>query len=101
MVPCIVVVESWWCLDCVIASVISTEICDLGIGHSVVILIIIVIFIVVCYYLLLLLYNMSRVSDQSGVSLLHIMLEIHHSGREPSIYMSVLLLIVADGDGDD
>ena len=27
----------------------------------------------------------SRVSDQNGVSLLYIMLEIHHSGREPSI----------------
>ena len=28
----------------------------------------------------------SRVSDQNGVSPLRIMLEIHHSGREPSIY---------------
>ena len=28
----------------------------------------------------------SRVSDQNGVSLLYIMLEIHHSGREPSNY---------------
>ena len=28
----------------------------------------------------------SRVSDQNGVSLLYIMLGIHHSGREPSIY---------------
>ena len=28
----------------------------------------------------------SRVSDQNGVSVLFIMLEIHHSGREPSIY---------------
>ena len=27
----------------------------------------------------------SRVSDQNGVSPLYIMLEIHHSGREPSI----------------
>ena len=27
--------------------------------------------------------NISRVSDQNGVSLLYIMLEIHHSGREP------------------
>ena len=27
-----------------------------------------------------------RVPDQNGVSLLYIMLEIHHSGREPSIY---------------
>ena len=26
-----------------------------------------------------------RVSEQNGVSLLHIMLEIHHSGREPLI----------------
>ena len=29
-------------------------------------------------------YN-SRVSDQNGVSLLYVMLEIHHSGWEPSI----------------
>ena len=28
----------------------------------------------------------SRVSNQNGVSLLYIMLEIHHSGREPLIY---------------
>ena len=28
----------------------------------------------------------SRVPDQNGVSLLYIILEIHHSGREPSIY---------------
>ena len=31
-----------------------------------------------------------RVSDQNGVSLLYIMLEIHHSGREPSNYMTML-----------
>ena len=29
--------------------------------------------------------SISRVSDQNGVSLLYIMLEIHHSGGEPSI----------------
>ena len=29
--------------------------------------------------------HISRVSDQNGVSLLYIMLEIHRSGREPSI----------------
>ena len=29
--------------------------------------------------------TISRVSDQNGVSLLYIMLEVHHSGREPSI----------------
>ena len=29
--------------------------------------------------------NISRVSGQNGVSLLYVMLEIHHSGREPSI----------------
>ena len=29
--------------------------------------------------------RISRVPDQNGVSLLYIMLEIHHSGREPSI----------------
>ena len=28
--------------------------------------------------------NILRVSDQNGVSLLYIMLEIHHSGWEPS-----------------
>ena len=28
----------------------------------------------------------SSVSDQNGISLLYIMLEIHHSGREPSIF---------------
>ena len=31
--------------------------------------------------------HISRVSNQNGVSLLYIMVEIHHSGREPSIYM--------------
>ena len=31
----------------------------------------------------------SRVPDQNGVSLLYIMLEIHHSGREPSICLFV------------
>ena len=30
-------------------------------------------------------FCISRVSDQNGVSLQYIMLEIHHSGREPSI----------------
>ena len=28
--------------------------------------------------------SILRVSDQNGVSLLYIMLKIHHSGREPS-----------------
>ena len=36
--------------------------------------------------------NISRVSYQYGVSLLYIMLEIHHSGREPSI--SVVLVSI-------
>ena len=31
------------------------------------------------------LHNISRVSNQNGVSLLSIMLEIHHSGQKPSI----------------
>ena len=35
----------------------------------------------------------SRESNQNGVSPLYIMLEIHHSGREPSIYMSVWLCV--------
>ena len=34
--------------------------------------------------------GISRVSDQNGVSLLHIMLEIHHSGREHSICFALL-----------
>ena len=31
----------------------------------------------------------SRVPNQNGVSLLYIILEIHHSGREPSIYRDI------------
>ena len=31
----------------------------------------------------------SRVPDQNGVSLLYIMLEIHHSGRETSICRTI------------
>ena len=34
--------------------------------------------------------NISRISDQNGVSLLYIMLEIHHSGGEPSIFDDIL-----------
>ena len=34
--------------------------------------------------------DISRVSDQKGMSLLYIMLEIHHSGWEPSICSSLL-----------
>ena len=37
-------------------------------------------FLFVCFF-----NNNSRVSDQNGVSLLFIMLDIHHSGREPSV----------------
>ena len=33
--------------------------------------------------------SISRVPDQNGVSLLYIMLEIHHSGWEPSVCSSV------------
>ena len=33
--------------------------------------------------------NISRVPGQNGVSLLYIMLEIRHSGREPSIWLCV------------
>ena len=36
----------------------------------------------VCVYIL-------RVPDQNGVSLLYIMLEVHHSGREPSNYVGI------------
>ena len=31
-------------------------------------------------------HAVTSAQDQNGVSLLYIMLEIHHSGREPSIY---------------
>ena len=34
-------------------------------------------------------FCISRLSDQNGVSLLCIMLEIHHSGREPWNYVTV------------
>ena len=33
----------------------------------------------------------SRVSDQNGAFLLYIMLEMHHSGREPLIFNVKLL----------
>ena len=36
----------------------------------------------------------SRVSDQNGVSLLYIMLEIHHSGWEPSIFFMHICVFV-------
>ena len=35
-----------------------------------------------------------RVSDQNGVSLLYIMLEIHHSGQEPSICSTEIISIL-------
>ena len=38
----------------------------------------------------------SRASDQNGVSLLYIMLEIHHSGREPLIYIHQHVQIYLD-----
>ena len=38
-----------------------------------------------CNLRLFVLVLISRVSDQNGVSLLYIMLEMHHSGRESSI----------------
>ena len=41
-------------------------------------------------------YNISRVSDQNGLSPLYIMLEIHHSGREPSNYASSICIFEAD-----
>ena len=37
--------------------------------------------------------NISRVPDQNGVSQLYITLEIHYSGREPSIYFRAHLNI--------
>ena len=40
--------------------------------------------------------NMSRVPDQNGVSLLYIMLEIYHSGRKPSMYSAVRILLVSN-----
>ena len=41
--------------------------------------------IIQLYFLEQVNYCITRVSDQNGVSLLDIMLEIHHSGRESSI----------------
>ena len=43
-------------------------------------------------YLVCLLGSISSVSNQNGVSLLYIMLEIHRSGREPSIFTFVFCL---------
>ena len=40
-------------------------------------------------------YLILRVSDQNGVSLLYIMLEMHHSGREPSNYVCILYFCFA------
>ena len=37
----------------------------------------------------------STVPDQSGISLLYIILEIHHSGREPSIYTKLFGLCLS------
>ena len=37
----------------------------------------------------------SRVPGQNGVSPLYIMLEIHHSDREPSIYVCVCVCVHA------
>ena len=38
-----------------------------------------------CSRNMLIIINITRVPDQNGVSLLYIMLEIHHSDQEPSI----------------
>ena len=38
--------------------------------------------------------HMLRVSDQNGISLLYIMLEIHHSGWEPSCESMLNLFVV-------
>ena len=35
--------------------------------------------------------EISRVSNQNGISRLHIIVEIHHSGQKPSIYFLVNL----------
>ena len=45
------------------------------------------IFAVIC------LVYISRVPEQNGASLLYAMLEIHHSGREPSIYLNCVQVI--------
>ena len=41
---------------------------------------------------------MVRISDQNGVSVLDIMLEIHHSGREPTMSSLSLELEKLDFD---
>ena len=40
------------------------------------------------------LLSISRVSNQNGISLLYIMREIHHSGREPSLWTSAKPVMV-------
>ena len=46
--------------------------------------------------------RLSRVSDQNDVSLLYIMLEIHHSDQEPSLCLvHFLKIFMADQDGMD
>ena len=47
-------------------------------------------YVYIAFYVLYIL----RVSYQNGVSLLHIMLEINHSGREPSICCIAFMYVV-------
>ena len=49
-----------------------------------------------CSFVCCLFLYISRVSDQNGVSLLYIKLEIHHSGREPSIYIYIYIIFYSD-----
>ena len=46
----------------------------------------------ICIWIFHTTYFISRVTDQNGVSLQYIMLEIHHSGREPSEFIFINLL---------
>ena len=51
------------------------------------VVVIVVVLMEFLFVLLICIGSISRVSDQNGVSLLYIVLEIHHSGREPSIWI--------------
>ena len=45
-----------------------------------------------CVHMCVFVY-ISMVSDQNGISLLYIVLEMHHSGQEASIYMCVCIFL--------
>ena len=54
-------------------------------------------FTIMLVIIVIIIIFISRVSDQNGVSLLYIMLKIHHFGWEPSISSSVWLHCISRG----